>query len=151
MRAVILLLLCDRGTTGPGPLCGLEDKTAVLKETPQTGYKTGQRRRESGGGPWRAHVSEVHVKHTWWHGGRRPVAGRQARPRASFPYAGQPAACLEGPLLSRALPGRAGPPGLWEVGCVPLAARARFPSESITPPAPDVRSVCRPGTSGTCA
>lgn len=42
--------------------------------------------------------------------------------------------------LHRALPGRAGPPGpwegggrwLWEVGCVPLAGRARFPSESIT-------------------
>lgn len=42
--------------------------------------------------------------------------------------------------LCRALPGRSGPPGpweggrrwLWEVGCVPSAGRARFPSESIT-------------------
>lgn len=37
---------------GPSPLCALEDKTAALKETPQTECKTGQGRREMGGGPW---------------------------------------------------------------------------------------------------
>lgn len=39
-------------------------------------------------------VNEAHAKDTWQQGGHRPVAGRQAQPRASFPYAGQPAACL---------------------------------------------------------
>lgn len=34
----------------PGPPCRLRKKTAAWKETPQTEGKTGQRRREIGGG-----------------------------------------------------------------------------------------------------
>lgn len=60
------------------------------------------------------------------------------------------------PPLRRAGSGRSGPPGpreggrrwLWEVGCVPLAGRAGFPSESITAAGPDVRSGSRPGHLG---
>lgn len=77
----------------PGPSCRLEGKTSAMNETPQTQGETGQRRRDWRGRR-RAEVNEVHAKDTWRQRGHRPVAGRQAQPRASFPYAGQPVACL---------------------------------------------------------
>lgn len=85
------------------------------------------------------------------------MAGRQAQPRASFPYAGQP----------RAVESSLSFPGLYEEGPPPRSAGGRralavggglraFGWESAVPirvnyrPGPDVRSVSRPGTSGTC-
>lgn len=127
---------------GPSPLCTLEDKTAALKETPQTECKTGQARREMGGGPWGgAHVNEVHAKDTggreaagWWLGARPNLEPhfhmqvslrllRAASPLWSFRRKGCPPSPREG-----------GGRWLWAMGCVPLAGRARFPSKSITGP-----------------
>lgn len=145
------------GRLEPNPLCRLEVKPSATNY----GWKTRQETRETGGraekglmgtkfmlkilggsqatGLWLGaspnREPHFHMQVSLWH------VYSQSLGRHSFTRKAQPPKLWEG--SSR---------GLWEVvGCMLLAGRARFPSESITGhTAPDVRSGSRPRAPRGC-